>query len=187
MTTATTQAPSTRTLWQLDGAHTQVGFEVKHMMFAKVRGRFTDVQGTLAIGPEADDAESRASVVIGAASIDTGQAQRDEHLRSPDFFDAERFPELTFESRSVVRDGEALTIVGDLTIRDVTREVELSVEETGRGIDPWGNERVGFSATAVIDRRDFGLTWNQALEAGGVLVGNEVRITIEVQATQAAD
>jgi len=187
MTTATTQAPGTQTIWQLDGAHTQVEFEVKHMMFAKVRGRFTDVQGTLVVGPEGDDAESRASVVIRAASIDTGQAQRDEHLRSPDFFDAQRFPELTFESRSVVRDGEALLITGDLTIRDVTREVELNVVETGQGIDPWGNERVGFTAAATIDRRDFGLTWNQALETGGILVGNEVRIAIEVQATRTAD
>jgi polyisoprenoid-binding protein YceI len=187
MNTTTIHAPGAPTVWQLDAAHTQVGFEVKHMMFAKVRGRFTDVQGTRVVGPEGDDAESRASVVIRAASIDTGQTQRDEHLRSPDFFDAERFPELTFESRSVVRDGEELTIAGVLTIRDVTREVELSVVETGRGIDPWGNERVGFTATATIDRRDFGLTWNQALEAGGVLVGNEVRITIEVQATRAGE
>ncbi len=179
--------PRTSTIWQLDAAHTQVEFEVKHMMFAKVRGRFTEVDGTLVVGPEGDDSDSLASVVIRAASIDSGQAQRDEHLRSADFFDAERFPELTFESRSVTRDGDALRIVGELTIRDVTRAVELAVVETGRGTDPWGNERIGFTATATIDRRDFGLTWNQALEAGGILVGNDVRISIEAQAVQAAD
>lgn len=187
MTTMTTHAPGTSTTWQLDAAHTQVEFEVKHMMFAKVRGRFTEVDGTLVVGPEGDDSDSLASVVIRAASIDSGQAQRDEHLRSADFFDAERFPELTFESRSVTRDGDALRIVGELTIRDVTRAVELAVVETGRGTDPWGNERIGFTATATIDRRDFGLTWNQALEAGGILVGNDVRISLEVQAVQAAD
>ncbi|HEX9690875.1 MAG TPA: YceI family protein [Gemmatimonadales bacterium] len=183
MTTTITGAPSTvATTWEVDPAHTQVEFEVKHMMFAKVRGRFTDVAGSLAIGPEGENALSRASVVIRAGSIDTGQTQRDEHLRSPDFFDAERFPELTFESRAVIRDGDHLVIPGALTIRDVTREVELEVEETGEGIDPWGNERIGFAAKTTIDRRDFGLTWNQALEAGGILVGNEVRIRIEVQA-----
>lgn len=188
MTTMTSRAPSTTpTTWQLDAAHTQVEFEVKHMMFAKVRGRFDDVQGTLVLGPDGGGAGSRASVAIRAGSIDTGHTQRDEHLRSPDFFDVDRFPELTFESRSVVRDGGAFRVAGELTIRDVTREVELEVVESGRGIDPWGNERVGFTATVTIDRRDFGLTWNQALETGGILVGNEVRITIEVQAVRAAD
>ena len=182
-TTTTTITPDALSTWTLDPAHTEVGFEVKHMMFAKVRGRFTDVEGTLTIGSE--DEESGASVVIGAASIDTGQAQRDEHLRSADFFDVERFPRLTFEGTALRRDEGRLVLVGDLSIRDVVRRVELEVEESGRGVDPWGNERVGFSATATIDRRDFGLTWNQALEAGGILVGHEVRIVIEVQAVRA--
>jgi polyisoprenoid-binding protein YceI len=181
--TSTTALPTTVSAWTLDPAHTQVGFEVKHMMFAKVRGRFTEVEGTLQIG--SPDEESTASVVIRAGSIDTGQAQRDEHLRSPDFFDVERFAQLTFEGVGQRRFDGALVLAGDLTIRDVARRVELEVEESGRGIDPWGNERIGFTATATIDRRDYGLTWNQALETGGILVGNEVRIVIEVQAVRA--
>ncbi len=178
-----TTAPKAVSAWTIDSAHTQVGFEVTHMMFAKVRGRFTDVEGTIVIA--AQDEESTASVVIRAASIDTGQPQRDEHLRSADFFDVEQFPRLTFEAGSLRRDGGRLVLDGDLSIRDVVRQVELEVEESGRGTDPRGNERVGFTATATIDRRDYGLTWNQALETGGILVGNEVRILIEVQATRA--
>lgn len=179
--TTTTAAPGTLSTWTLDSAHTEVGFEVKHMMFAKVRGRFTGLKGTLRIG--SPDEESTA-VVIRAASIDTGQAQRDEHLRSPDFFDVERFPRLTFEGTGVRRDEGRLLLAGTLTIRDVARPVELEVEESGRGTDPWGKERIGFTATARIDRRDFGLTWNQALETGGILVGNEVRVVIELQAVR---
>lgn len=179
----TITAPKAVSTWTLDPAHTEVGFEVKHMMFATVRGRFTDVEGTLLIGSE--DEESTASVVIRATSIDTGQAQRDEHLRSPDFFDVERFPVLTFEGASLRSDDGPLVLSGDLSIRDVVRRVDLDVEESGRGIDPWGNERVGFTATAEIDRRDYGLTWNQALETGGILVGSEVKIVIELQAVRA--
>lgn len=178
--TMTTTLPGTVSTWTIDPAHTQVGFEVKHMMFAKVRGRFTDVDGTIRIGSL--DEESTASVVIRSGSIDTGQAPRDEHLRSPDFFDVERFPQLTFEGISLARDEGSLVLAGDLTIRDVVRRVELEVEESGRGIDPWGNERIGYTATASIDRREYGLTWNQALETGGILVGNDIRIVIEVQA-----
>lgn len=186
MTTTLTRAPKTaETTWQLDPAHTQVEFEVKHMMFAKVRGRFTEVEGSLVLGPEGPDAGSRAAVVIRAESIDTGQAQRDEHLRSPDFLDVARFPEVTFESAALTREDGRLVLAGDLTIRDVTRRVELEVEETGQGIDPWGNERIGFTAATSIDRREYGLTWNQALEAGGILVGNDVRIVIEVQVVRA--
>jgi len=183
--TITPSSPSAVADWTLDPAHTLVGFEVRHMMFAKVSGRFTDVEGALRLGPEGADEPSTASVVIRAASIDTGQAQRDEHLRSADFFDVERFPELTFEGAVPRRAGTRLVLAGDLKIRDVVRPVELEVEESGRGIDPWGNERIGFTATATIDRRDFGLTWNQALETGGILVGNEVRIVLEVQAVRA--
>ncbi len=180
--TTTTTAPGTLSTWTLDPAHTEVGFEIKHMMFAKVRGRFPDLEGTLRIG--SPEEESTASVTIRAASIDTGQAQRDEHLRSPDFFDVERFPELTFEGTGLRRDKGRVLLAGNLTIRDVVRRVELEVEESGRGIDPWGKERIGFTATATIDRRDYGLTWSQALEAGGILVGNEVRIVIELQAVR---
>jgi polyisoprenoid-binding protein YceI len=184
-TTMMTSSPNAVTTWTLDAAHTQVGFEVKHMMFAKVRGHFTDVEGRLRIGPEGGDAESTASVVIRAASIDTGQAQRDEHLRSPDFFDVDRFPEMTFEGAGLARDGERFVLAGDLKIRDVVRPVELEVEESGRGVDPWGNERIAFAASTMVDRRDFGLTWNQALETGGILIGNEIRIVIELQAVRA--
>ena len=181
MSTTTIPEAGTTTTWQIDPAHTEVGFEVKHMMFAKVRGRFEDVRGTITLDEEG---ESRTEVVIGAASVNTGQEQRDEHLRSGDFFDVEQFPELRFESRSVQRAGEGLVVVGDLTIRGVTLPVELDVTETGKGLDPWGNERVGFTATTAVDRRDFGLNWNQALEAGGILVGHEVKIVLEVQATR---
>ena len=184
-TTLTTRAEATT--WQLDPAHTEIGFEVKHMMFAKVRGRFTDFDGSITLGAEGNEDGSSAQVVIKAASIETGQAQRDEHLRSADFFDVEQFPELTFRSRSVERQGDALLLRGDLTIRDVTKEVVLTVTESGEGVDPWGNQRVGYSATSVIDRREFGLEWNQALEMGGVLVGNEVKLIIEAQAVLQAD
>lgn len=186
MTMSATMEPGTLTTWQIDPQHTQVEFEVKHMMFAKVRGRFESVEGTLEITPS-DMSASRVEAVVEASSINTGQAQRDEHLRSADFFDVERFPELRFESRTVERreDG-GLVLTGDLTIRGVKREVSFEVEESGRGSDPWGNERAGFRAEASIDRRDFGLEWNQVLETGGILVGNTVRIVLEVQAVRAA-
>ncbi|MDX1566523.1 MAG: YceI family protein [Longimicrobiales bacterium] len=189
-TTAEEKGTATKgvTTWTIDPQHSQVAFEVKHMMFAKVRGRFEEVEGTLEIAPKDDIESSRVDVVIDAASISTGQGDRDDHLRSPDFFDVEQFPELRFESSSVERTGEnELSVVGELTIRDVTREVALEVTELGSGTDPWGNERVGYSATAEIDRRDFGLTWNQALEAGGVLVGNDIRITLEIQAVEQSE
>lgn len=174
--------------WTIDPAHTQVEFEVTHMMFAKVRGRFGTVEGNLQFPAGDDVASASVEAVIESASIDTGQAQRDEHLRSPDFFDVAAFPTLRFESRSVARiaDGD-LVVTGDLTIRDVTRSVELAVSESGRGPDPWGNQRRGFRATTTIDRRDFGLTWNQALETGGILVGNDVRITLEIQAIEGGE
>lgn len=171
------------TAWQIDPAHTQVEFEVKHMMFAKVRGRFTSLEGTIVLGADGDMSDSEVAVMIDAASIDTGQEQRDQHLRSADFFDVEQHPQLAFRSSDIRRDEDgALYVKGDLTIRDVTRQVGLRAIETGRDIDPWGNQRVGFSASTTIDRRDYGLNWNQALEAGGILVGNEVKITLEVQA-----
>jgi polyisoprenoid-binding protein YceI len=174
-----------KTTWQIDPAHTDVGFAVKHMMIATVKGRFADVNGTIAID-ETDPSASSVEVSVSTASVDTRQAQRDEHLRSADFFDVENHPELTFRSRRVETVGNGkLKITGDLAIRGTTREVVLDATEEGRGKDPWGNERVGFSATTSIDRRDFGLTWNNALETGGVLVGNDVRISIDVEAVRA--
>ncbi|MFP3947529.1 MAG: YceI family protein [Longimicrobiales bacterium] len=177
--------PERAATWTIDPQHSQVAFEVKHMMFAKVRGRFESLEGAVELAPEDDIESSRIHAVIEAASISTGQNDRDEHLKSSDFFDVERFPELRFESKSVERTGEnELLVVGDLTIRDVTREVELEVTELGSGTDPWGNQRIGYSASTTIDRRDYGLTWNQALEAGGVLVGNDITITLEIQAVE---
>ncbi len=186
MTTATIpQTDATVATWQIDPAHTQVEFEVSHLMFAKVRGRFRTVEGALQIGAGPALGASSVRAVIASQSIDTAQADRDAHLRSADFFDVERFPELRFESRSVVRRGPgALTVDGDLEIRGVTRAVSLDVREAGAGKDPWGNDRVAFTATTTVDRRDFGLTWNQALETGGILVGNDVRITIDLQAVK---
>ena len=179
--TTTTTAPAGTTTWKLDSDHAHVEFAVRHLMISKVKGQFTGVEGTLRMDAE-DPTTARLDVEIAAASVDTRVEQRDEHLRSPDFLDTARFPSLTFKSRKVERSGnERLRVTGDLTIRDVTREVVLDVTERGRVTDPWGGERVGYEARAKIDRKDFGLTWNQALEAGGVLVGDQVEITLEAE------
>ena len=176
------------TTWSIDPQHSEVGFEVSHMMFAKVRGRFDEFEGTIRLGAEGTLEESRVEAVVQAGSVDTGQPQRDEHLRSPDFFDAGEFPTLTFRSTEVHGRGDGeLSLRGELTIHGVTRKVDLSVTETGRGADPWGNQRIGFHAATTVDRRDFGLTWNQALETGGILVGTEVKITLEIQAVLQTD
>ncbi|MFO7181526.1 MAG: YceI family protein [Pseudomonadota bacterium] len=172
--------------WNLDLAHSAIHFSVRHMVFAKVRGRFGSFRGTLDID-EADLTRSSVRAEIDAASIDTGVADRDNHLRSADFLDTERFPHITFESKRVEKTGDnRYRVTGNLTIRDVTREVALDVEHGGVAKDPWGNQRTAFTATTSIDRRDFGLKWNQALEAGGVLVGERVDIEIEVQAVRTA-
>ena len=179
-----TASPATQATWAIDPAHSLVEFGVKHMMFTTVKGRFATVSGTI-VTHDANPATASVRAEIAAASIDTREAQRDAHLCSPDFLDAERYPTLTFRSTQVAPRGRGRYVVtGDLTIRGVTREVSLEVELTGRGTDPWGNERVGFTATTAINRKDFGLTWNQALEAGGVLVGDEVKVFLEVQATR---
>jgi polyisoprenoid-binding protein YceI len=155
------------------------------MVFSKVRGRFLAYTGTIQL--DDDTAKSSVEVTIEAASIDTGTAQRDTHLRSADFFDVEKFPALRFRSTRVEAiGGGGLRIVGELTIKDVTREIALDAEPAGRGKDPWGNERIGFAAKASIDRKDFGLQWNQLLEAGGVLVGDRVDLELDVQAVNAA-
>jgi polyisoprenoid-binding protein YceI len=183
MSTIIEQDQATST-WSIDAAHTEVGFEVKHLMISKVRGRFAGVTGTIRLD-EANLANSSVTAEIDAASIDTRTEQRDAHLRSADFFDVERFPAITFRSTRVEQaGGGAFRVVGDLTIRDVTREVVLAVQDEGRGKDPWGGDRAAFSATVSVDRREFGLTWNQALETGGVLVGNEIRISLDVQAVR---
>jgi polyisoprenoid-binding protein YceI len=170
--------------WQLDPTHASIEFAVKHMMMTTVRGRFKDVRGTLTV--DADDPNrSRVEVEMNVASIDTGVADRDAHLRSADFFDAERYPTIHFRSTGVdgctEEEGCRFKLRGDLTIRDTTMQVELDCVFEGRGKDPSGNERAGFSATGEIDRRDWGLRWNQAIETGGVLVANRVKFEIEVQ------
>jgi polyisoprenoid-binding protein YceI len=176
----------TNTNWNLDTAHSGINFSIRHMVVSKVRGRFAKYSGAIRLD-EGDLTRSTVSVTIDASSIDTGVADRDTHLRSADFFDAEKFPELRFASKRVEKVGEGrYRVVGDLTIRDVTREIALDAEYGGRGKDPWGNERVGFSAKASLDRKEFGLTWNQVLETGGILVGDKVDIELEVQGVRAA-
>jgi polyisoprenoid-binding protein YceI len=186
--TQTLNETSTATTWAIDAAHTLVEFSARHMMITTVKGRFTEVSGEIRID-EANPDQSSATAELGVASINTGVGQRDDHLRSADFLDAENFGQITFRSTKVQgavdRVGDTFQLTGDLTIRGTTRPVTLEVTYDGRGKDPWGGERVSFSATGRIDRRDFGLTWNQALETGGILVGNEIRISVEVQAVRA--
>ena len=170
-----------KTTWIIDTAHSNVGFSIKHLMIATVRGSFSQVQGTVTVD-ESDPATAKIDITIPTASVTTRDEKRDAHLRSPDFFDAERFPNMTFRSKGVERQSDdRFRVIGDLTIRDVTREVPLDVELLGRAKDPWGNEKAGFEATTKIKRADYGLTWNAALETGGVLVGDEVKISIEAE------
>ena len=174
-------SPATRTTWTIDAAHSSVEFAVRHLMITTVKGRFTDVSGTVVLD-EADPSTAAAEITIAAASIDTREPQRDAHLRSADFFDVERFPALTFKSTRV--DGAStkrFALVGDLTIHGVTREVTLDVTLEGRSKDPWGGQRAGYSATTRIKRSDFGLTWNQLLETGGLAVSDEVKIALDIQ------
>ncbi len=183
MSTVTATATAAAT-WNLDPAHSNVEFAIRHLMISTVKGRFADVQGQVVLD-EADVTKSSVNVTINAASIDTRVAQRDEHLRSGDFFDVEKYPTLTFVSRKVEPAGDNLRVTGDLTIRDVTREVVLDVTPEGRGSDPWGGQRAGFSAKTVIKREDFGLTYNQALETGGFVLGDDVKVTIEAEVVKA--
>lgn len=181
---ATQQQTTSVSTWTLDPVHSQVGFNVKHMMITRVRGRFTEVEGMLELDEE-NPAASSVDVEIDASSIDTRAEDRDTHLRSDDFLGAETHPRITFRSERVegltLEPGSEFRVSGDLTIRGVTQEVTLDAVYEGTGQDPWGGERVSFSATTTIDRRDYGLEWNQALETGGFLVGNQVRIELEAQ------
>ena len=176
----------TRTTWTFDPAHTQVEFSAKHMMVTTVKGLFTELTGTI----EADDnnyANSTVEVEIKAASIDTRNEQRDGHLRSADFLDVENFPVVTFKSTNIeVLAEDELKVTGDLTVRGTTHPVTLEAVINGRGTNPWGAEVAGISLQGVINRKDFGLNWNVALEAGGVLVSDKVKIAIEVQAVKAS-
>jgi polyisoprenoid-binding protein YceI len=168
--------------YKIDTAHSKVAFSVRHMVFAKVRGHFTKWSAELSLDPS-DLTKSSISVTLDAASIDTGEAQRDGHLKSPDFLDVEKFPKITFVSRRVQRASDKkYAVTGDLTIRGISHDVSLDVEELGRGKDPWGNARIAFGAKATIERTDYGLKWNQTLEAGGLLVGEKVEFEIDIQA-----
>ncbi|MDP9206497.1 MAG: YceI family protein [Gemmatimonadota bacterium] len=183
--TATQTAPAagTKTTWKLDPSHTAVEFSAKHLMITTVKGRITDVEGTI-VSDERDPKNSSVEAVLKAASIDTRTDQRDQHLRSADFLNAGQFPEIRFRSTRIDGDKQSFKLTGDLTIRDVTRPITLDVQFEGQTRDPWGGERVGFSGSGKIDRRDFGLTWNQALETGGVVVGNDIKINLEVEAVK---
>lgn len=171
--------------WTIDPTHTTIGFSVRHAMVSKVRGTFGEFAGSLTIDGS-DLTASSAELTIQAASIDTGNADRDGHLASPDFLDVENFPTLTFTSTGVVVDGPDVALTGDLTIHGVTRPVTVNYEYVGSSIDPFGFTRVGFEGTAKISRKDFGLVWNAALETGGVLVGDEITLILDVEAVKQA-
>ncbi|WBB96899.1 MULTISPECIES: YceI family protein [unclassified Solwaraspora] len=167
--------------YELDQAHRRVGFVARHMMVSKVRGEFTDATATITVAE--DPLQSSVTAVLQAASINTGQADRDAHLRSGDFLDVEKFTTIEFRSTGIVsHSGNEFVLAGDLTVKDVTRPVELAVEFEGAGRSPFGQDIFGFTASTEIDREEFGLTWNVALETGGVLVGKKIKIEIEGEA-----
>lgn len=168
--------------WQIDNDHTLAQFKVQHLVITHVRGSFSKIQGTVIID-EQNPSKSSVEVTIDARSIDTNVEKRDAHLKSPDFLDVEKFPTITFKSKAIKKGSNGqLNILGDLTIHGVTREVELFVTGPTAAIkDPWGNQRKGAQATTKINRKDFGLTWNELMETGGVIVGDEVEITIETE------
>ena len=167
--------------WTLDASHSHVGFAVRHLMISNVRGEFTKLEGSAAYDPARPEATT-VEVKIDVASINTREEKRDAHLRSADFFDAEKFPHIAFASTSARPKGDGLELIGDLTIHGVTRPVTLAVDDiTPASKDPYGNVRVGATAKTKIRRSEFGMTWNAALEAGGVLVGDEISITLEVE------
>ena len=186
MSTPTTTLQPGSSTWKIDPVHSVVEFKVRHMMISNVKGQFTVIAGSMLLDSK-DVMKSRIEASADAASINTRDVQRDAHLKSPDFLDVERYPTLSFASTRVERRSEGeLAVTGDLTIHGVTREVTFDVEgPTPPGKDPWGNTRIGLSATAKINRGDFGLNWNAAVEAGGFLVGNEVTISLDVQFIEA--
>lgn len=169
--------------WNIDSAHSEVGFAVRHMMISTVRGKFTKFEGDVTLDPGKLE-EAKVTARIDAASIDTGEEKRDGHLRSADFLDVANYPTLTFTSTRVKRSGDDVEVTGNLKIKDQEHAVTLKGEVTGPSKDPWGGTRVGFSLSGEIDRETFGLTWNQALETGGVLVAKKVKLVLEVQLVQ---
>lgn|SRR5690349_609449 len=174
------------TRFEFDPTHSSINFSVRHLMVSKVRGHFAAWKGQLELDPD-DLTRSKVAIEIDAASVDTKLAQRDDHLRSPDFLDAAKYPVLTFTGTGITKvDDSTYELTGDLTIKDVTRPVTLNVDYAGAVKDPWGGERAGFSAHTTINRKDFGLTWNMMLEAGGIVVGDKIEIGIEIEAVKAA-
>jgi len=186
MTPATTASTTATSTWNIDPAHSAAEFKVKHMMISNVKGKFSGISGVLNRF-EADHTRSTLDVTIDVSTINTHDPQRDGHLKSAEFFDVEKFPTMAFKSAHIEKKGDGFAVTGDLTIHGVTRPVTLNVEEVSEPAkDPWGNTRIGLSATAKINRKDFGLTWNAALETGGVMVGEEVHITLDVEFIKAA-
>ena len=181
MITATIEIQPRTTTWQIDPSHTLVELAAKHMMFTTVKGRFTGVKGTI-VEHEDDPTQSSVQAEIDAATITTGDEQRDAHLKSADFLDVENYPTITFRSTRIQGTRERFRVIGDLTIRGTTREVVMDAEFGGRGRNPYGKEVAGFTATGEINRKDFGLTWNVALEAGGWLVSDTSKNNLDVQA-----
>jgi polyisoprenoid-binding protein YceI len=183
--TATVERPlvGTKTQWKLDPTHTLVEFSAKHLMISTVKGRIADVEGMINVDEE-NPANSTVEATLNAGSIDTRTDQRDQHLRSADFLDVEKFPQIKFRSTRIEGNRDEFKLTGELTIRDVTRPITLDVKFEGQTKDPWGGERIGFSGSGKIDRRDFGLTWNVLLETGGITVGNDIKIGLEVEAVK---
>jgi polyisoprenoid-binding protein YceI len=171
--------------YTLDPSHSRLGFSARHAMVTKVRGSFEDFTATAHVDA-ANPAASSVEVTIQAGSVTTGSADRDGHLRSADFFDVEQFPTWTFRSTDVAREGSTWTVTGDLTIKDVTRPVTIEFEETGAATDPFGNARIGFEGEVTVNRKDWGLTWNAALETGGVLVSEKVKLEFDISAIRNA-
>lgn len=171
------------TTYDIDNSHSNVEFSIRHLVIAKVRGRFAQVSGALELD-EADLTRSKVRAEIAVASITTAEEKRDAHLRSPDFFDVETYPLITFASTSIEQRGDELMLTGDLTIRGVTKPITFAVEQLGAATDPWGNQRLAFAARGSLDRKAFGLNWNQVLEAGGFLVGDKVELSLDVQAVR---
>ena len=174
-----------KTTWKIDPAHSSAQFVVRHMMITNVRGGFSGVQGTVVYDP-ADHNASSVDVTIDKNTLSTGDTNRDTHVKSAEFLDVENFPTITFKSKTITKDGDGLKIIGDLTLHGVTKEVALNVEgPTDEQKDPWGNIRVGASATTKIKRSDFGLTWNAALETGGIMLGDDLKLEVDVSLIKA--
>jgi len=184
-TSTTTQTTTTTTgtsVWAIDASHSMVEFGVKHLMVSTTKGRFTDITGTVTVD-ENDVTKSKVDVTIKVDSLSTFDEKRDGHLKSPDFFDVENYPTITFKSTKIEpRSSDRIDVTGDITIHGVTRQLTLQAEFNGRGTSPWGSEVIAYSAETSISRKDFGMEWNAALEAGGVVVGDKVKIAIEVEA-----